>query len=64
MATDRITEIIVRFEDARGTEVLVRTYKVHPDSAFIKATNPSGKVAGHVEVKGAVYQVTDKGGNG
>lgn len=63
MATDRITEIKVRFENAKGTEVLTRTYTVIPDSAFIRANNPSGKVPGYVEVKGSVLKVVDnKGG--
>lgn len=63
MATDRITEITVtvRFENAKGTESLTRTYKVKPDSAYIKANNPQGGVNGFVEVKGSVTKVTDQG---
>lgn len=64
MATDRITEVVVRFENAKGTEVLIRTYKVLPDSAYIKANNPQGKVPGYVEVKGNVTRITDEGSGG
>jgi hypothetical protein len=60
MATDRIAEIVVRFENAEGTEVLIRTYTVIPDTAYIKANNPQGKVPGYVEVKGNVLKVTDR----
>ena len=61
MATDRITEIAVRFENAKGTEVLTRKYVVNPDTAYIKANNPQGKIPGFIEVKGSVTKVIDQG---
>ena len=62
MATDRITEVSVRFEDSTGKEVLIRTYKMKPDDTYIKANNPSGMVPGLLDVHGPVLQVSDKGG--
>jgi hypothetical protein len=62
MSTDRITEIHVRFEDASGREVLVRRYRVDPDTAYIKANNPQGRNPGYVEVKGSVIAFADTDG--
>lgn len=62
MATDRITEVTVRFEDATGKEVLVRTYKMKPEDTYIKANNPQGLNPGSLQVNGPVLSYSDKGG--
>lgn len=62
MATDRITEVSVRFESADGKEVLVRTYHMDPANTYIKGTNPQGMVPGNLEVHGPVISLNDKGG--
>jgi hypothetical protein len=62
MATDRITKIIVRFENEGGSEVLVREYVVDPMTSTIKASQPQGKCPGYVEVRGYVMNQEDHHG--
>lgn len=59
MATDRITEITVKFEDETGQEVRWRTYKIIAGTDIIKGYNPQGRVPGRIEVSGYVSQITD-----
>lgn len=60
MSTNRITRITVRFEDGNGSEVIERTYIVLPDTAYIQATNPMGRVPGYLKLKGAVQSFKDE----
>lgn len=59
MATDRITAIIVRYENHDGSECLERTYDVEVTSAFVTQTLPQGRVPGKIEVIGTVLSYSD-----
>jgi hypothetical protein len=59
--TDRITEVLVRFESGDGKIVLLRSYKMDPANTYIKANNPQGMVPGSLELHGPVTSMSDKG---
>jgi hypothetical protein len=64
MATDRITEVVVKFENADGSEVLHRTYKMLSETTWITANDPQGMVPGYLRLKGAILAQSDKGEQG
>lgn len=63
MATDRITRITVRFENADGSEVLERTYHMMPADTYCKAEHPQGAILGKVNAFGPYryHEDTDDG---
>jgi hypothetical protein len=58
-----ISSVTVRFEDGKGS-YLERTYRMIPETTFMKGNNPQGKVLGDLKVFGKFTCFIDKTNEG